>query len=401
MRRNTLHALVGTTVLCMVGGSSIFAQETPATTLTLEGLNEEVEALRRDLEVARQQTNALSATANQAVEWRQTARAFHFAGYASAGYTDVENQTEVFAPVTFNPLFLFQYRDRVFFEAELEVEIEEDGETENHLEYANVSYFVNDNLTLSVGKFLSPLGYFRQNLHPAWVNRLPSAPPGFGHDGAAPESEIGVQLRGGVPIGDNRLNYSFYIGNGPELDAEDEEVHGILTDGFTRDADGRQVFGGRLGFQPSLHFEVGLSAAVGDTSVTEDHGIEVEDEPIRDYEAFGVDFVYHWTDAEIRGEYIRQDIGTAPLSVAPEGGEWEAWYLQGNYSFAQNRWEGVLRYADFDSPHATQRQKQWVVGINRLISASAILKLAYEINSNDVGASTDDNRWLFQATYGF
>ncbi len=385
----------------MVGSPSIFAQENPAPAPTLDSLQDEIEALRRDLEVTRRQTNTLSTTANEAAEWRQAARAFHFAGYASAGFTDVENQTEVFAPVTFNPLFLVQYRDRVFFEAELELELEEHGETESHLEYANVSYFFNDYLTLSAGKFLSPIGYFRQNLHPAWVNRLPSAPPGYGHDGAAPEAEIGVQLRGGVPIGENRLNYSLYLGNGPELEAEDGEVHGILTDGFTRDADGKQVVGGRLGFQPSLHFEIGLSAAVGDTTVTTDDGIDVEDEPIRDYEAFGVDFVYHWTNAEIRGEYIRQDIGAASVSVAPEGGEWEAWYLQGNYSFAQNRWQGTLRYADFDSPHASQRQQQWMIGVNRLMSASAILKLAYEINSNDAGASTDDNRWLFQLAYGF
>jgi len=379
----------------------VSAQEEPASTTTLESLQLEVEAVRRDLEAAQRESYAIETTADDAGEWRQVTSTFHLAGYASAGYTDVENQTGVFSPAAFNPLFLFQYRDRVFFEAELELEIEEDGATESHLEYANVNFFLNDYLTLGAGKFLSPLGHFRQNLHPAWVNRLPSAAPGFGHDGAAPEAEIGLQLRGGARIGASRVNYAFYLGNGPELEAEDEEVHGIVTEGFTRDADEEKVFGGRLGFQPTLHFEIGVSAATGDTSVTEDYGVEVEDEPTRDYEAFGVDFAYHWTNAEIRGEYIGQKIGAAPSSIAPEGGEWEAWYLQGAYSFAQNRWEGVLRYADFDSPHASQRQQQWMVGVNRLISASAILKLAYEINDNDAGAPTGNNRWLLQATYGF
>jgi hypothetical protein len=50
---------------------------------------------------------------------------------------------------------------------------------------------LHDYVTFGAGKFLSPLGYFRRNLHPAWINKLPSRPPGFSNGQAASVAEIG------------------------------------------------------------------------------------------------------------------------------------------------------------------------------------------------------------------
>lgn len=114
----------------------------------------------------------------------------------------------------FAPIFHFQYRDLVMLEAELEFEVEDNGSTNTALEYLTIDWLMNDYATLVAGKFLSPIGQFRQNLHPTWVNKMASAPPGFGHDGAAPVSDLGVQIRGGYPIGNVRTNYAFFISNG-------------------------------------------------------------------------------------------------------------------------------------------------------------------------------------------
>lgn len=378
------------------------AQETdaPARDGSSDGTGD-VEQLQRDVQALKAELAAVSDEARSAEEWRESTSAFHLAGYAAAGYTNEEDQTGAFDLVTFNPIFHFQYRDRVLWEAELEMEIERDGETNVNLEYSAVDFLINDYLLLSGGKFLSPLGQFRQNMHPAWINKLPSAPPGFGHDGAAPESDVGLQLRGGVPIGTARMSYAAYVGNGPELEAEDGEIEGIAAEGFTRDSDGKKVWGGRVGFLPSPHLELGLSAATGKTSVATDDGIELAGDPLRDYDVLGVDMDYHWTNAELRGEYIRQSIGEAPGSVAPEGGEWTAWFVQGSYKFAGNDWEGVARYGSFDSPHDGQQQTQWAIGLNYLFSPSAMVKLAYEFNDNDVGNAVGNDRWLVQIAYGY
>ena len=140
----------------------------------------------------------------------------------------------------------------MLLESELEVNVGEDGETEIGLEYLTLDLFLNDYMAVIAGKFLSPIGQFRQNIHPSWINKLPSAPPGFGHDGAAPISDVGIQLRGGLPsLGSVKTNYAVYIANGPELDAMTEggdvELEGIMAEGFTRDADGGKVVGGRFG----------------------------------------------------------------------------------------------------------------------------------------------------------
>lgn len=387
--------------LAAVGTPIVAAEDTKSLEDKLEQLEAQVESLREQVQVARKEIRNATEVVAVSSEWRDATSAFHIAGYASAGYSDKENGTGAFSSANFNPIFHFQYKDLVLWEAELEFEVEEEGGTEINLEYSTIDFFLNDYLVLVGGKFLSPLGQFRQNLHPHWINKLPSAPPGFGHDGAAPIADVGFQLRGGAPFGAGRVNYAFYVGNGPELEGEGGEVHAILTDGFTRDADGDKVLGGRIGFLPVSNLEIGLSAAIGDATVTEDDGIEVVGDPSRDYDVFGVDFVYHWRELELRGEYIKQKIDNAVASIAPEGGDWEALYVQGAYKFGHNSWEGVLRYTDFNSPHASQQQEQWAIGLNYLVAPNAIVKFGYEINDNEAGGATDEDRWLIQLAYGY
>jgi hypothetical protein len=324
----------------------------------------------------------------------------HLSGYASADYVSVENGPAAFA-ANFNPMFHFLYDNKILWEAELEVEVEENGDTSIGLEYTTVDWFLNDKLTLVAGKFLSPIGNFRQNLHPSWINKLPSAPPGFGHDGAAPISEVGVQLRGVAPMGNSRLNYAVYLGNGPKIEAEDGEIHAIEAEGFASDPDDEKVFGGRVAFLPIPSLELAVSGATGDAAVVEDDGVDVEGDPKRGYQVLGFDAGYQWNNLDLRGEYVKQEVDPSPLSIAPEGGVWEKWYAQAAYKFADGKWEGVARYTDFKSPHADDTQEQVAFGINYLITPSALLKFGYESNTGEPGEITDADRWILQIAYGY
>ncbi|MEJ2089787.1 MAG: hypothetical protein P8Y69_15190, partial [Gammaproteobacteria bacterium] len=170
---------------------------------------------------------------------RESASRAHLGGYATAQYVDPEHDGGFFAAS-----FL------VLGEGELELEVEDNGETNVVLEFATIDLLLNDSMVLMAGKFLSPLGQFRQNLHPSWINKLPSAPVGFGEDGAAPDAEIGAQLRGGIELGGGRLGYSAYIGNGPKLAVEEGEIEGIDSEGYASNDDDENVVGGRLSFVP-------------------------------------------------------------------------------------------------------------------------------------------------------
>lgn len=362
------------------------------------GSAEEMQALRVDVAAANDTARKATLSAN---EWKDTTSVMHIAGYGSAGFINRQNGADSFI-ANFNPIFHFQYGDRILWESELETEIAEDGSTEMGLEYSTIDFFLNDNLIFLAGKFISPLGNFRQNTHPSWINRMALAPPGFGHDGAAPLTEVGMQLRGGLNFGDrSKVTYAGYVGVGPKIEGEGGEIHGINTGGFTESPDGQIVTGGRVSVLPFPKFEIGVSGAFGDVGVAENDGLPFEGDPLRDYNVFGLDAGYRWNNFDFRGEYISQDIGDSSLSIAPEGGKWETWYAQGAYRFGRAKWEGVLRYTDYNTPHADISQEQWAIGLNYLVTPNAIIKAGWEMNNGLENEITDDDLWILQIAYGY
>ena len=385
-------------------------------TQRLESMESEMQELRLQIEASasKEEIQRIEQKVAIASEWRQPNTLIHMAGYADVGYSDAEAEDGSFTVGTFSPIFHFQYRDIVMLESELEVEIGADGETETKLEYLTVDWFLNDYMTLVGGKFLSPIGQFRQNLHPSWINKMASAPPGFGHDGAAPVSDVGFQLRGGVPIGSIRTNYALYASNGPELKAEMEvedgeiefELDGVEAEGFGTDIDGEKTYGGRLGVIPFAGLELGFSAATGSatvTSIEDGDSSLLSGEGVRDYDVVGADFSWQFQGLNLRGEFVKTKVGADNGFgiAASEGAEWKTWYTQGAYRFDQSKWELVARYTDFDSPHSSQDQQQWAFGANYLITNNFIGKMTYEFNDGTSGSDADKNRLLLQLAYGF
>lgn len=357
-----------------------------------------------DLQSLRAEIDALKQKVEAASEWKEPRTLAHMAGYADVGYTDsdADGEAGTFNVGTFSPIFHYQFSDIVMLESELELEIEENGSTEIAVEYLTVDLFLNDYTTLVVGKFLSPLGQFRQNLHPSWINKAASAPTGFGHDQAAPNAEVGAQLRGGFPLGGVDANYAVYIGNGPALEEDAGEVEMIETPGLNKDGDGKKVIGGRFGMLfPDAKLDVGLSYATGEASVWAPSATPITYEPSRGYQATGFDFNYRPGQFDFRGEYIKQEIDALAVSAAPEEGAWEAFYVQGAYKFLPSKWEAVVRYGEYDTPHASQDRDQWLIGVNYLFASNVVAKLDYEFNDNPNAGQTADDRLLLQLAYGF
>jgi len=383
----------------------------PAAAETLGDIKREIEALKKRIEAAEKraeeatkQAEAATKQAEGASEWKNALSHAHLAGYGAVTYTGTEQPgvSDSFTGVTFNPIFHYEFHDKVMLESELELEAKSDGTTETKLEYLAVDVFLNDYAMLVAGKFLSPLGQFRQNIHPAWINKLASAPPGFGHDGAAPEADVGLQLRGGWPMGVARGNYAVYVANGPEVEAEDGALEGIMSGGFTRDSDNKKVVGARVGFLPVPKVELGVSGATGKTSVTKNDGSAVTGEPARDYDVLGADLNWLVGDFRFLAEYVKSKVGAAATSTAPLGATWKAWYAQGSYLIPGTKWEAALRYTDFDSPMLNMDQKQTAVGVNYLFGPQVMAKLTFESNDGKVANSAaDSDRWLAQIAYGF
>jgi len=277
--RRTANAGLMATALAVIGTTAVEpalaeeAQQAPPQQTTLEGLKQRLDEVEK-----------------RTGEWRTRDSVFHFAGFADAGYADRSGGDDAFDLASFNPIFHYQYQDRVLLEAEFETVIDADGETTLDMEYSSVDVVLNDYAVLIAGKFLSPIGNFQQNIHPSWINKLPSEPVGFGHDGAAPLTDLGVQLRGGFTFARDRLwTYAVYVANGPELEAEEGRLVAVEADGFARDADRSKVFGGRVSLIPITGLEIGLSGARGKAAVTRSDDQDIEDDPRRNYQALAVD----------------------------------------------------------------------------------------------------------------
>ncbi len=289
----------------------------------------------------------------------------------------------------------------MFFETELNLKTNTTGGTDVDLEYANLNYFVNDNVIVFAGKFLTPIGNFFPNIHPAWINKFASRPPGFGGEGsAAPEAAIGAGLRGAFHLGESvKANYAVYVGNGPklELSSGGGEITGVKGEASTNNPSNSRLVGGRFGVLPVPGLEIGISAGTAKVGVVPSGGTI---EPLRSYGVAGADFAYRHRFLELRGEYIQQTVGDLAGSVAPLGGTWQARYLQAAYKVTP-KWEPVIRFGNFQSPQDDQTRRQTAVGLNYWIAPSAVAKVGYEINQGQEGTANNDNRLLLQLAYGF
>ncbi|HBG35097.1 MAG: hypothetical protein A2X70_02820 [Alphaproteobacteria bacterium GWC2_42_16] len=332
--------------------------------------------------------------------WTSADSNFSINGYMDAGFKKEDHHAGTFDFGHFNPTFLFNYRDLVLASAEVEFEIDDEGHTETKLEYANVNLFVNDNITLTAGKFLTPLGFFARNLHSSWINKLPTKPAGFKSGQASPESNIGVEASGEFLLFCNRVNYAMFASNAPKaiLTEEETSIEKIESTPPNKDSKGRKLVGGRLGFFPLSGLEVGASAAVGKARIfTHDERTLVTSNT---YFSYAGDFNYRWKGVTLRGEYIEQGINSSRAHTIPKG-RWRGWYIQPSYRFDHSNWEPVFRYAQLRSTQRNQNQVQCAFGLDYWFTPSLVGKAAYEINSGHKNTSANDNAFVLQIAYGF
>ena len=339
---------------------------------------------------------------------------FMLRGYGHTGfeYMDSGDETEsTFLGAAFAPIFLYKHSDRLMFEAELEFVLE-GNELETGLEYANVMYVLNKNMTVRAGKFLLPFGTFMERLHPAWINRLPNAPLGYGHDGIAPSSGIGVELRGAFDLGGPKLNYSVYSTNGPRIkDGSDEpEEAGILVFENYEDNNLAKAIGGRIGVLPfsDSSTEFGFSSYY--TSGTGDRDSEFNNIGAFLY-ALDLSFVKQVTPLsgiiDIKAQYNSSNVDTATFVEMHEDGDEEEYSFdnQSNSLYGQlsyrptmansdfvKKLELVFRYSDFNAPEGAEweeKSTQYAFGLNYWISWRSVIKLSYQTTETEGGHDGD------------
>ena len=344
---------------------------------------------------------------------------FLLTGYAFGGFEKRTGNPSTFT-AGFSPILLWQLNDKLFFEGELEIG-QEGSDTEIHLEYAHLTYLVNDYLSLGVGKFLTPFAQFPDRLHAAWINKLPDFPLVYNEEGGLVGfSQIGAEFRGGIPIGPVKLVYAGYVSNGPRLRTEMEEGVGTLDfDNFT-DIDNNKAVGGRIGILPLAGLELGYSvqgARVKATEASSNHA---------DVLLQAVDFSYlhdfDWIKGgiDVRGEWIWSCV--SDLTYDPNGALGFGPIKYGNHrngGYAQiayrpykikmpiiDKLEAVGRFDMIDQPSGAPDafdERRWTFGLNYWVGQSTVIKAAYQWGHRHAANDPrgDDDAFLLQAAMGF
>jgi hypothetical protein len=338
---------------------------------------------------------------------------FLMAGFG-VGTFEARNGSVSNFSATFNPIFLWELSPKLLFEGRLEFELSGSG-TNLELEYAQLTYLLNDYITLGAGEFLAPSNVFVERFEPLWINKLPDRPLAV-YDGILPERLIGFQVRGGIPIGPTRANYAFYVSNGPSLNAFDPSRVGTLEFNNFSDNNDDKAFGGRVGFLPIPGVEIGYGFEIAKpgpqgSSFADVRSLwqSVDLNVTRNFELLkgriDMHAQYAWSNVDTAVYDPDGTLGFGPLSVTGkrDGGYAQIAYrpTQADVDFLRNvelifRWDHLSRAP---SGLGAPEEDRWTLGLDYWLGPGTVLKAAYEWDQP--AGKPNTNALFLQVATGF
>jgi hypothetical protein len=336
---------------------------------------------------------------------------FNIVGDAEVQFGKFSHQHGAFMLADFAPIFLFRGGDRILFEAGFDFILQNNAPADSgntttiNLSFATLDYLINDYVTFVGGNMLLPLGTYSER-SAGWLNKFPDAP--LPRD-VLPGNGVGVQLRGGIPIGDRgaSITYSGFVVNGASsIDGSGKADQldlggnvGLTSDNRFANLHGGAGWGGRIAtffpWKPTYDVEVGISGMSGPW----------DNAGRQQYSALVADWALHIGPAvEIKGEYMNTWVGTDNRgTIDPHG-----WWIQAGYKLLGlrvdnpylNKLELVGRYDTIDDGLGS-RPERGTFGAVYYVTNTLWLEGDYEFVNNHGPNRLPDEGLLFQVSYGF
>ncbi|MBL8994916.1 MAG: hypothetical protein JNM63_16330, partial [Spirochaetia bacterium] len=235
---------------------------------TVEDLQEQVSELQDDIEKIKTSLNTLRLGSHKIL----------FSGNIRTQFIADEGDPSTFdVLMRFHPYWLVGDR----FLAKVDTQFTYKGnKTDVFLFFGEIGYILFPWLTAKAGVMLAPFGFFQENVHVEWVQKMADEPLPVTDDLIAPTQILGFQLRGTIPIvSDFRINYALWLANGPRLNDGTNVTNQTLTshhgsvvpnhpgsllfnNNYLDNNDNKTV-GGRIAFLPWAPVEFGYSAMYG------------------------------------------------------------------------------------------------------------------------------------------
>jgi hypothetical protein len=331
-------------------------------------------------------------------------------GTLSTGYRDFEDANSRFTTPIFSPHFYLLLNEQFMLEAN--PEFQADG---TDLESAQLDWFAADHWTFVVGRFYSPLGFFNERIHTAWINKSADRPLMFEQVFPSPLSFNGLMGRGARYLGDSplKLEYATLVANGLSLEEDAPDAHDFADlhamAEIDPDVNDSKAIGGRIGLSlPEAGWIIGLSGlANGDYDVAGRNSLTVWD----------IDASLHRGNWDIRFEIAQTNQETRTGPIVRNG-----FYAQAAYRPYNDcrpwiqRLEGVIRfdYVRFDGIDLAQTgtgfgggarvpidRNRYTFGVNYYPYPSLILKLAYQVSDEVGDTEIADNGVLARVEWGW
>jgi mono/diheme cytochrome c family protein len=408
-----------------VGPGTPQAPQLPAKPMTPE----QMEQLQKDVAALRQEVAALKGAAtpeagedlptiaelerkaHSALDLADTLRLgttrFFLAGTAHADYTytlpvrntPVGSKSSSVFGAGLELDALWKVNDWIVFEGGGDFELNGQNSTDVSLALANVNFTVNDYLLVRAGLMPTAFSRFKETLDAPWINKMPDEPLLVD---IVPDTTVGIEARGAVPIGSMRLIYSVYTFNDPILNTTDPLQSGTISFTNSQGFDNVPGFGGKLGLRTTPEFEFGVALLWSQVGSRGTAYKDTDDIQVDLYTRFQQIFSFGTVD--LQAEWVYQHIRTAtyvgppdPTTGNPTFGpfrfknERQSGYVQLAYRLtksdndyvkniefvARGDWMGQPKHAPDGANTDTMR---YAVGVDYWFTPSIVLKTMYEFS---------------------
>ncbi len=194
---------------------------------------------------------------------------FLLAGKAQQSWTntkvDGSPNSHTFYPDALMLMPLVKLNDRLFLDAQIEVDPNTTGGAAINLNEMIVYFRATNCLNIFAGDFSPKYGMYMGVLDD-FTNRYATNPIGMNR---GPGTQTGIGVQGGIQAGTTKLNYQFYLANGPQLLVDsttqgNSNPTGQLSYGNYADNNNNKAIGGSIGFLPlsNSNLQIDISGQV-------------------------------------------------------------------------------------------------------------------------------------------
>jgi hypothetical protein len=263
--------------------------------------------------------------------------------------------------------------------------------------WACISYFAYPGVIIRGGYLVLPFGTYNKRFAAGWINPLATDP--IGVTSSPVSSDWGIEMEGGLPMGNMKVNYDIALTNGFQLMTDPSGAQGAIANPGLVDNNLGKTVSGRFGWLPLINsgLEIGISGLYGKVG---NAGDTIYKNAASYMGAVDLQYIYSGRRAVLRlkGQYNIQYVTTENYAnpyLATDSTKTPTytytntamgWYVTASVrpvsssQFLRNL-EFAARYSAYDNPTGSNwesHSQQITAGVCYWLNWRTVIKITYE-----------------------